>query len=179
MIARLRNWLRARLGGEEGAVTVDFVLMLPMVLTIFFASVEASMMQMRIGMMDRAMELTVRDLRIGSLGVGISHEKLRKVYCDYSMMIPNCERHLKLELSIIDRQNWEGFPELVQCLDRLEEIDPDSINIISTLPNDIVAIRACMVFEPFFPSSRYGLRMRRDESGGIQLATMSAFVNEP
>lgn len=174
-----RSRLAARLRGEEGAVTVDFVLMLPLVLTVFFVSVEASMTQLRLTMIDRALDLTVRELRLGHLGFAPSHEDVRSRFCDFAMMIPNCQQHLMLEMQVIDRVNWSGFTTPATCIDRREPLEIDQIPMINTAPNDIVTVRACMVFDPFFPTSTIGLRMPRDASGGVQLAAMSAFVNEP
>ena len=40
-------------------------------------------------------------------------------------------------------------------------------------------VRACAVFDPYFPTSAWGLQLPLDASGGYQLVAMSAFVNEP
>lgn len=179
MIRRAFHRLRRSLIAEDGAVTVDFVLMLPMVLIVFFASVEASMTQLRLTMIDRSLDMVVRDLRLGNLGRTPTHEQVRERFCETAMMIPNCVPHMMFELQVIDRNTWAGFSTPPTCIDRREPLEPDEIPLTSSSPNDIVTIRACMVFDPFFPSSKFGLRMPRDESGGVQLASISAFVNEP
>ena len=40
-------------------------------------------------------------------------------------------------------------------------------------------IRACAIVDPMFPMTGLGLSLTKDETGGVQLVTVSAFVAEP
>jgi hypothetical protein len=43
----------------------------------------------------------------------------------------------------------------------------------------LMLVRACMLVEPFFPSTGIALQLPTDSDGGYGLISMSAFANEP
>lgn len=188
-MTRLRRILarhaRRLLRSEDGAVAADFVIVLPIFLTILFASFEASYATLRLVMMERALDITVRDLRVGALNsqpgnVPPTHAMVRDRFCQFSTLLPNCRTELMLEMNVINRasNNWVGFATNARCIDRRTLIEP-VLEFTQGGTNQIVTIRACAVFDPFFPTTRLGLGLRLDDSGGYQMAVMSAFVNEP
>lgn len=94
------------------------------------------------------------------------------------MLIPNCLRDMTLEMRVIDRGTWTGFTRPPACINRVTKIRPP-IDFTQGGINEVVTIRACTVFDPIFPSTHFGLALTRDASGGYQIASTSAFVNEP
>ncbi len=40
-------------------------------------------------------------------------------------------------------------------------------------------VRACMIVDPIFPGLGITLGLQRDNSGGLQMVTYTAFMNEP
>ncbi|GGE00273.1 Flp pilus assembly protein TadG [Gemmobacter megaterium] len=177
-VRRLSSRLRRFAQAEQGSVTLDFVLMLPLVLTILLASFEAGYSMLRLVMLERALDITVRDLRVGAMGTSPTHDQVRDRFCDEVMLMPACRSELKLEMRLINRANWTGFTTSPTCIDRTTNINP-ALSFTQGGTNDIVTIRACAVFDPFFPTTRFGLRLDLDASGGYQLAANSTFVNEP
>ncbi len=177
-----RRTLRQRLRGfaqaEHGSVALDFVIVLPLVLTILLSSFEAGYTMLRMVMMERSLDIAVRDLRVGALGQNPSHAALRARFCEQATLMPHCETEVMLELQVINRGTWTGFNKAPVCVDRTAEMEPP-ITFSPGGTNEIVTIRACAVFDPFFPTTKWGLRLIPDASGGYQLAAMSAFVNEP
>lgn len=174
LLARLRRFAQA----EHGSVTLDFVLMLPIILTIMLASFEAGYAMLRMVMMERALDITVRDLRVGALGATPTHAQVRNRFCEQATLLPSCQTQLLLEMRVINRANWTGFSTPATCIDRETMIAPP-LQFSQGGTNEVVTVRACAVFDPFFPTTRFGLRLDLDSSGGYQLAAMSAFVNEP
>jgi Flp pilus assembly protein TadG len=174
---RLRRAWR-RLSDEDGSITVDFVILAPLFLTILFASFEAGYANMRQVMLERALDITVRDLRVGALGNQPTHQVVRNRFCDLATLMPNCQTELLLEMRVIDRTTWTGFATAPTCVNRLVAVQP-ALAFTQGGSNQLVTIRACAVFDPFFPTTKWGLQLQRDASGGYQMAAMSAFVNEP
>lgn len=174
LIARARRFRR----GQDGSVTVDFVLVLPVFLTILMSSFEAGYAMVRIVMMERALDIAVRDLRVGALGMTPTHAAVRARVCDQATLMPACATEMMLEMRVIDRGTWTGFTTSATCVDRTTNIEP-ALTFNQGGTNELVTVRACAVFDPFFPTTRWGLRLQRDTSGGYQIAAVSAFVNEP
>jgi Flp pilus assembly protein TadG len=180
-MTRLRNALRRirrRLSDEDGSITVDFVIAAPVFLTILFASFEAGYANMRQVMLERALDITVRDLRVGALGTNPTHAAVRNRFCSLATLMPSCQTDLLLEMRVINRTTWTGFANAPTCVNRLVQVQP-ALTFNQGGSNELVTIRACAVFDPFFPTTKWGLQLQRDASGGYQLAAMSAFVNEP
>jgi hypothetical protein len=173
----LRRTFR-RMADEDGSITVDFMIVAPLFLTILFASFEAGYANMRQVMLERALDITVRDLRVGALGNQPPHTVVRARFCELATLMPNCQTELMLEMRVIDRATWTGFANAPTCVNRLLNVEP-ALSFNQGGANEVVTIRACAVFDPFFPTTKWGLQLQRDASGGYQLAAMSAFVNEP
>ena len=178
--AAFRRALRAA-GREDGAVTMDFVIVFPMFVTILLMSFEAGMLMTRFVMLERALDITVRDIRLGNFVFptpGQAHDIVKADICAQSVLMPNCMSDLRLEMRPVDRTTWAGLGATTDCVDRTQPVQP-ATSFQPGAQNQLMLIRACAVFDPFFPTTRYGLRLPLDASGGYQLAAMSAFVNEP
>lgn len=178
LFPRLRAGLRHFAQSESGTVTMDFAIVLPVFLAILFSSLEAGMTMTRIVLMDRALDLTVRELRIGAMGQSPNHNIVRARLCDFMVMLPNCTTSVKLEMQIINRNNWQGFTTPRTCIDRTVDVEP-VLGFSQGGSNEIVTVRACAVYDVIFPTTRWGLGLPLDASGGHQIASMAAFVNEP
>lgn len=168
-----RFWSR-----EEGAVAAELVIALPVILMIFFASFEAGFAMLRIVWLERSLDITIRDLRLGALGASPTHDQVRARLCEENILMSSCNQDLMIEMQVINRTDWAGFTSPAQCVDRATEIFP-VVSFDQGASNEVVTVRACAVFDPFFPSTTLGLNLRRDASGGYQIAARSAFVNEP
>ena len=180
-MTRLRHILRRafrRMADEDGSITVDFVIIAPMFIMILLASFEAGYANMRQVMLERALDITVRDLRVGALGNQPPHTVVRNRFCELATLMPDCQTDLMLEMRVIDRTTWTGFANAPTCVNRLLNVEP-ALSFTPGGANQLVTIRACAVFDPFFPTTKFGLRLQLDASGGYQMAAMSAFVNEP
>jgi len=67
-----RRWLK----DESGAVVVDFAIMLPVFLMLMLSSVEMGMMTFRQTMLERGLDMAVRNLRLG-LYSSPTHAKMK------------------------------------------------------------------------------------------------------
>ena len=71
---RKRGWLGRFLKGNEGSVTVEFVLWFPLFFALVLTSLESGMLMLRYVMLERGLDITVRELRIGTL-VAPTHDQ--------------------------------------------------------------------------------------------------------
>lgn len=177
MMTALRRFLKRAAREERGAATVPFVLFVPVFMVLIFSSMELGFVMMRHVMLERALDLTVRDLRLGRI-VAPSHDKILTRLCAHSALLPNCEKSVLLELRRIAAEDWTPFETGPTCVDRTAEVQPvTEFNEGST--NDLMLVRACVKVDPLMPTTGLGLALTKDKSGAYALVTSAAFVNEP
>ena len=61
---KLRKWLARALRCEDGAATLEFALSVPVLITIFMASFESGLLMTRSIMLEQAVDITMRELRL-------------------------------------------------------------------------------------------------------------------
>lgn len=170
-----RLWRR-----EDGTATVEFVIFVPVVLGIFMASVESGFYMVRHVMMERGLDLVMRDFRLGRLTT-LNHNQIRNLVCDALPIVPNCRAELKVWIAPIDPVTWAVDTSMTYCGDRNGELrGPDTGTVVHGGQNEPMFVRICMIQQPLFPTTGIGLKLRADSvSGGYQLATSTVVVNEP
>lgn len=168
--------LRAFRKDREGAATVEFVIIFPFLITIVLSLFEAGWLMTRYMMLDRGVDLAVRDLRLGK-DPGISHDELKDEVCGYAKIFKGCTTDLVLEVVPMDVNS--AYPQnQPNCFDRTGELEP-VIDFTPGLRGEIMFIRACVVIDPIFPGLGLGLQLPKDSSGGFQMVSYAAFMNEP
>jgi Flp pilus assembly protein TadG len=175
---RLGQRLRAFGLSESGVATVEFVVVFPFFVTIFLSSYEVAIMNIRAVMMERSLDMVVRDIRLAG-GADIQHDAVRSRICNNAILIPNCADVTKIELTRVDRETWTTNLEVTpDCQDREDEIKPPK-NFKNGTQNDLMLIRVCATVDAIFPTFGVGRTIPKDEQGGYILMSSSAFVNEP
>jgi len=166
-----RFWAR-----EDGNATVEFVLVFPLLITIIFSMVEAGWLTTRQMMLERGLDIAARDLRLGR-APGLSHDGLKDLVCDHARVLMNCRRDLILE--VVEMDVNAAYPQnQPNCIDRTGRIAP-KITFDAGGRGDIMFVRACMIIDPIMPGLGLGLMLPKDDSGGFQMSTFTAFMNEP
>lgn len=164
---------------DEGNATIEFAIFFPLLVTILLSTVEIGILTIRQVMLEHAVDLTVRDLRLGKL-INPTQDDLRDLICARSSVVPNCTESLLLELRPVSTVTWAPLSSDVTCKERaIGSIDPLIDLIDAGTSHEMVLIRACAVFEPVFPSTNLAVHMEKDQLGGYALVASSAFVNEP
>lgn len=167
-----RNFAR-----EDGNATIEFVILFPAFLALAVSGVEMGVLTLRQVMLERGIDITVRDLRIGKM-VDPDFDKARAEICSYASIIPDCNNVLHLELNPVSTTTWDMPSESVACVNRADDIKP-VVKFDAGARNEFMLMRACAVFDPFFPSFGIGPKLPLDDSGGYRLVASTAFVNEP
>ena len=172
---RMTRWARR----EDGTATVEFVVVVPILLILFMSSVEAGFMQLRFVMLERGLDMTVRELRLGQIAAP-TQDKVRQEICRLAMVIPDCVNSLLVELRPVDTSTWGGMSDTSTCINRAEPIGPQQPpNFTPGTGDQLMLIRACAVFDPIYPTIGLGLQLAKDVGGTYHLVASSAFVNEP
>lgn len=170
--ARIRG-LRRR---EDGGATVEFVILFPFFMVIFMSTFELGMALTRQMMLDRALDLAIRQVRIGELGT-VTHDALKDLVCQQAM-VPGCQRELRLEMRTVPLRNWRAIPAQADCVNRANEAQA-AREFTPGLQNQLMLVRACALYDPFFPTVGLGAAFERESGDAYALRSNSAFVIEP
>lgn len=181
MMLKIANALGTRLRrfgrDQAGSATLDFVLMLPAVMLIFTSSYEAGVLSTRHVMLERGLDVAVRDVRIGRIP-SPSHDSLVARICDVASIIPNCQNNVRLEMMPRDPRAWVDPGNSVMCVDRAE-VGPPVLNFNPGLNNELMVLRACALFDPMIPTNGLGKEIPKESGGAYALTATSAYVMEP
>jgi hypothetical protein len=159
-----------------GNATIEFVILFPFLMYMVLSIAETGALMARSVMLDRGVELAMRDLRLGR-SQGITHEQLKVKICDGAFLLGDCLRSVQLELLPLDRAD-SFLTTSASCIDRTGEIEP-VITFDPGARNEIMLVRACVVVDPIFPGTGLGAMLPVDASGGVRLTASSAYMNEP
>lgn len=176
MIGALVSKLRSLRRREDGAVTVEFVIIFPAFMFFILSAMEYSVVTLQQAMLERAVDQTVRDIRLGT-GTNPTHDQIKDTICDRVVVIKRCTTNLQLEM--LQQSAFVGLdlPPVPDCTDNSEEVNPVRA-FENGLSNELMILRACAKVDPIFPTSAMG-RILSDESGQIELTATTAFVQEP
>ena len=162
---------------ESGVATIDFVIVMTFFIGILAASVELGTVNLRHAMLERGLDTTVRDVRL-STGAVPDYPELRRLVCARTSIIVNCEQNLQLEMKVVNPRDFQPIPADADC--RSAEEEPAPVRQFDNgVDNDLMLMRACLKFKPFFPTTGLGKAMTKDANGYIAIAATSAFVQEP
>lgn len=164
---------------EDATATMEFVILFPIIMILFIASFETSMIMTRQVMMERTLDQAVRILRLAQ-GLTISPNDIRDAICDNTAMLPNCTELLTVDLQRVDRATYAMPGDNDICATRGEETVAHPSNTFNVgVDNDIMLVRVCLIIDRLVPFSGYGLNLTRDDSGSMHMTAASIFVNEP
>ncbi len=166
-----------RLRRDDGNATIEFVLLFPALITLFLMVFETGMMMVRGVMLDRAVDISMRELRLGTL-TPMTSAGLKTSICNNSVIIQNCESVLTLELRPISTTTWTPLNNATTCVDRSATVQP-VLEFTPGIQNEMMLVRVCAIFDPFFPTTGLAAQIKLDSTGGYALVAMSAYVNEP
>lgn len=162
---------------EDGSLTVEFVLYFSLMLGILAAAIELSQINLRHAMLERAVEVVVRDIRLDT-GTVPQFEEVRAKICEEAAIVENCDSNLMLEMKQVDPRNFVPLPAVPDCINSHQQPRP----VRSFEPgqdNELMLIRACLKYNPLLPSGPLAAAIDIDEDGYAKLIVRSAFVQEP
>ncbi|WP_210527948.1 TadE/TadG family type IV pilus assembly protein [Rubellimicrobium arenae] len=173
----MTGWLRRFLAEEEGALAIEFVILFPFVFGLFLSTFELGTVLTQQVMLDRALDMAVREVRLGRLGP-VTHDALKARICRGAAIIPDCAGQIRLEMRPIDPRAWPMLPDTADCLDRGNAAAPVR-TFTPGASNSLMLLRACVLVDPYFPTTGLGAALLRQGGGGFALVSTAAFVVEP
>lgn len=174
--------LRAKLArfraDEDGNGTIEFVLTLPAFFLLVTAAVEAGVLSTRQVVLEFALDRTVREVRIGNIPVP-DHETLTARICQYGSIIPSCTTNIRLEMIPNDARAWQAPDPEAACVDRDEENQPAIVFNNTGANNELMMLRACVLFDPMMPTTGLGKQIPKKSGGAYALIATTSYVMEP
>ncbi|MEL6169287.1 MAG: TadE/TadG family type IV pilus assembly protein [Pseudomonadota bacterium] len=194
MLKRVLNNIRRLWRDENGSSTVEFVILFPAFIGIFISSYESGLMMVRNVMLERSVDLAVRDLRLGipndpTLTEEDRYKLFKENVCD-NAMVADCMNIVQVQLQPVSTATWTPLVGDANCVDEASLPDPDfnpyqATGYTSGGNNELMLIRVCALFTPFFPGTTLGMQMPKynpddaSDDAKYALVVTSAFVNEP
>lgn len=172
----LRQWAQR----QDGNVTVEFVIVVPFLLSLFFASVDTGLTMLRQVMLDRAVDLAVREVRLGRVPSDGS-VTMAELICARTQFLPNCEQSIAVEMLPVNTSDFAGLDAPIQCVDRELGINP----AVTFNPGagggaqELMVIRVCVAADPFIRTTAYLSAMPLNQDGEYVIVSRGIFVNEP
>jgi hypothetical protein len=196
MIGLFKRTARA-FGREDGNATVEFVIVLPILFSIFMMSFESGLLMMRSVLLERATDMAMRDLRTGNIEIPPNSSAdavlaiLKEEVCSKTVIINDCDTSISIFIEPISQVTWD-FPDRgADCVDRAPEgdIDPSTEPNIGS-QNELMLVRVCVLQRAIFPTLGLGddrqfiglgagLTDQNAAYGEYGLVATSTFVNEP
>ncbi len=175
-----RGWSRLRAlrlwVDRSASAAVEFALVVPVLVAIVLSTFEVGWYMVQTIMLDRAVDRTVRELRVGSFA-NPTQASMRQRVCREAMVLFDCEQSLTLELVPVTTPST--YPnDAARCIERANPIQP-VLRFIPGGRSQTMFVRACYVVSPFTPGLALGLAMAKDDDGDFRLISKSAFMNEP
>lgn len=175
--AGLTKRLKRAFSREDGSATIEFVILFPAILTVFFSAFEVSIYLTRSVLLDRALDLNVRLLRLGTLEPATQAELQRRV-CNDALIFKDCPNAIAIELTEVPTTTWALPQGTVSCVERGADVQP-AVGFNLGMRNEVMLVRACAVLDPFFGTTPLVMDLPLDASGGYAVVAASTFVNEP
>jgi hypothetical protein len=162
---------------EDGTATIEFVMAVPVLLTVFMGSFESGLLMTRSIMLEQSVDMTMRELRLGHYTLPDA-ALLKDEICKRTVIFPDCKANIMVEMTRVSTSTWALPQTEVTCVDREEDIQPVTALQIGQ-QNDVMLVRVCVIQDAIFPTSKFGLNLATDAQGGYGLVAVSAFVTEP
>ena len=180
----LGRWIRHFAECESGVVTVEFVLVFPLFFMFFLMTYESGMISIRNVMLERGVDIAVREVRIGRMA-NPTREKLRERICEVAQIIPDCINQMELEMIRRSPRAWSAVDPNIKCIDKSVAVQP-VVEFTGGGNNELLILRACARFDPSLGAGKLSLignAIRADSTpqaaGTYALVAVTAFVVEP
>ncbi len=166
---------------ENGSATIEFVILFPLIMFMFLTGFEAGYYMLRNVMLEHAIDVAVRDVRL-SKGQVPNFADIKSRICEEALILPDCLQNVQVEMRSIPREpgSMVSMQGPARCIDLDSTTDPATGTVYQTgQQNETMVVRVCALAQPMFPTTRLGLGMGQDAHGNYAIVATTAFVNEP
>lgn len=176
-MSKLYHLLHRLWRAEDGTATVEFAMVIPVLIAIFMASFESGLLMTRSILLEQSVDLTMRELRLGHYTLPDA-ALLKREICKRTVILSDCEANIMIEMTRVSTANWQMPNTDVKCADRAEDVQPVTALQIGQ-QNDMMLVKVCVIQDAIFPTTGIGLGLPKDGKGGYGVVAVSAFVTEP
>lgn len=171
---RLFRYWRA----DEGGVTVEFVIVFPFVMSFVLLALDSGVAQLRQTFLARAVDLTLREVRLGNVN---QSDSMAALICARTSMVADCRNNITVEMQPIDTTTFAGLNDPLRCVDREQNITPAVTFNPGAGGNaqELMLVRVCVVTNPFIRLTGWAMGIPVNEEGDQILVSTGVFVNEP
>lgn len=173
----LADRMRAFRAEEDGSGTLEFILILPFYLILFTSAYEGGVLSTRHVMLERGLDATVREVRIGRID-DPTNDILSARICQIASIIPDCLQNIRLEMMVREPRSFAAVGS-VDCVDRSITNQPAVTFNNTGDNNELMILRACVLFDPMLPTSGLGKAIPKKSGGAYALVATSSYVMEP
>jgi hypothetical protein len=177
MLKRIGSYLRGVRRDESGNATVEFAIFAPFFVGLLAFSIEQGHIALRHSMMERGMDIAVREIRLGT-GTAPTHDEIKEIVCSNALFVDNCSTSLRLEMVPSDPKAFDALDPQADCTDKEEPTKPVR-QFTPGQQNQLMLLRTCFKYDPMFPDSLLGRSLSKDSSGQSAIIALSTFVQEP
>ena len=177
ILASITRQLRRFIRGERGNVTIEFVFYTVVLFGLLGAGVEMGSINLRRALLERAVDVAVRDIRLGTGNIP-SYWNVKKKMCREASFSGDCENNLMLEMVQVDPRNFTKLDDEAQCSNAREDPKPVR-NFVNGQENDLMVLRVCAMIDPIFPTTGLGKSLGTGPGGQFSLVSTTVFVQEP
>ncbi len=168
---------------DDGVVTLEFMIVFPVFFFFFLMTVENGIIQLQHVMLERGVDVTVREIRIGRM-TDLTRGDLKEAICDAAGVIADCEAQMDIEMLENDLRAWSVIDTAATCVDRGAAPIPDDLTVPTGGNNALMFIRVCVRIDPLMPTTGLGKTIVEANSGSAAagshaLVSTAAFVIEP
>ncbi|WP_417257760.1 TadE/TadG family type IV pilus assembly protein [Celeribacter sp.] len=176
LLSKLRSTSRRFWRRDDGNSTIEFVVIFPAFAMLMMGGYEIGYYTVSHAMMDRGLDLAMRDVRLGML-TPVNAETLKSSVCKYAKYVGGCESNLHIAMEPVDAVGFTP-PPMAACIDKSTHAVPDT-TFEDGDENELMLVRACITVNPIFPTTWIGGALQPTGSGDLVMSTTAAFVNEP
>lgn len=176
-LTRVLQALKRRWRAEDGAVTVEFVVVFPFVLSVLFMAIDSGVTQLRQTFLNRSVDIVMRDVRLGRQS---QSDSIKELICNRTSLLRNCMQNITVEMQPIDTIHFTGLDEPIRCIDRELELIPQvTFNVGAPGGQELMMVKVCVVADPFIRMTGMVNQMPINADGDYVLVNTSIFVKEP
>lgn len=177
ILSRLKQTTKRHVQDDSGSSTVEFAILFPIFIFILMGGYEIGYYTVSSTMLDRGLDMAVRDVRLGIMGE-VDLPTLKSSVCNYATYVRNCEANIHIALEPVVASGFTPPSTYAECIDRTADVAP-STTFTDGNENELMLVRACVNIDPIFPTTWLGAQLESYEGSGYAMVSTAAFVNEP
>ena len=185
MIRIVPRRLRPLFSRDEGTVTVEFLLIMPVLFSFVVNSAEAGTVMLRGAFLEWGLNSAVRDMRLGSLvnDDGTHNPELfRKRLCETVWILGDydsgCKEKIEIEVRQFTAANAAAMNAETRCKPGGDEVPPPVIYNPGG-ETQLTIIRICASIPAITPKFGLGAALPKNNDGDYYLVAMNAYTTEP